>query len=135
MRLVGDTNVLVSAVLTDGTCRRLLGLASQGKLRWLLSPATSQELLAVLKRPRFKLAPGQAERVLTHDVLPFADVVPAAPLELAFPCRDPHDDKFLACALQGQADFLVTGDKDLLQLAGRYPFKILSPQAALQALT
>ncbi len=90
--------------------------------------------MAVLMRPKFKLARRQAELILTQDLLPFADVVQGSPLTLDFPCRDPHDDKFLVCALQGQADLLVTGDKDLLQLAGRYPFKILTPQAALQAL-
>jgi putative PIN family toxin of toxin-antitoxin system len=132
LKAVFDTNVLVSAVLSDGVCRKLLAHLPAGRLRLLLSPDTTQEFLAVLNRPKFGLASGQAEQILAQDLLPFSDVVQPSNALLQYPCRDPKEDKFLSCALAGQAIFLVTGDLDLLELKSRYKFEIIEPRAALE---
>lgn len=47
-------------------------------------------------------------------------------------CRDPADQKFLTCALEGHANYLITGDKDLLSLKSEFPFKIIQPLAFLK---
>ena len=134
MKAVFDTNVLVSAILNEGVCRKPLTHVAAGRIRLLLSSETTQEFLAVLNRPKFNLAPGQAELILAQDLLPFADVVQAANRSPAFPSRDPKDDKFLQCAESGRADALVSGDRDLLDLSGRYKFEIIEPKAALEKL-
>jgi uncharacterized protein len=127
VKLVLDTNVLVSAVLADGVCRRLLALAPQRRIELLFSPATVDEFLHTMANPRFKLPPTASKQILALDLLPFAQVVQTKATELPFPCSDPTDDKFLHCAVQGQANALISGDKALLALAGKYPFEIQAP--------
>lgn len=85
-----------------------------------MSNRTTAELLHALAYPKFKLSPAEQEELLA-DYLPWCETVgipeppPATP-----PCRDPSDQPFLHLAAAGKADFLVTGDADLLALAGKF---------------
>lgn len=129
-RLVLDTNVLVSSVLTpEGKPRQCLEYAlEQGTL--LLSEATRGELLDVLYRPRLQRYVVESER---EGVLGWI-ALQSEPVEVAkriVACRDPKDDKFLSLALAGAASVIVSGDEDLLVL---HPFRgipILTPAAFL----
>lgn len=127
MRVVLDTNVLVSAVLADGVCRKLLALAPLRQIELLFSPATVEEFLRSMADPRFKLGAAVPKQILALDLLPFGQVVQPKPALLPWPCGDPDDDKFLLCALQGGAEALITGDKALLALNGKYKFAIKAP--------
>jgi uncharacterized protein len=118
-RVVLDTNVVLSALLFGG------GPASQVRAAWmagrfvsLASTATVQELVRVLAYPKFKLTSGEQQDLLA-DYLPSVQVVriPDPPPEVPR-CRDPFDLPFLHLAVAGKAHALVTGDKDLLALAG-----------------
>ncbi len=133
MRLVLDTNVLVSAVLTPtGTPRRCLEVSfRRGVL--LLSDATWSELVEVLYRPRLQryLAAGERDGILNRVEARSERVSTGEQIET---CRDPKDDKFLDVAVAGQADAIVSGDDDLLVL---HPFRgvpILTPAAFLNAV-
>jgi putative PIN family toxin of toxin-antitoxin system len=88
----------------------------------------------VLAYPKFRLdAQGQQE--LLADYLPHALVVQVPEPPPAVPaCRDPFDLPFLHLAVVGKADVLVTGDADLLVLAGKLRFRILPPEAFLKIL-
>jgi putative PIN family toxin of toxin-antitoxin system len=118
-RVVLDTNVVLSALLFGG------GLAARVRVGWqsgrfvpLASRATAQELVRVLGYPKFKLSAGEQEELLA-DLMPWVEVVrvpdppPAAPA-----CRDRFDLPFLYLAVAGKARALVSGDRDLLALAG-----------------
>ncbi|MBM3556171.1 MAG: putative toxin-antitoxin system toxin component, PIN family [Alphaproteobacteria bacterium] len=128
-RVVLDTNVLVSALLFRSGALAWLRFAWQGeRVLPLLSRATATELIRVLAYPKFRLDPAETEAVL-GDYMPWCETV-AVPPRLALPrCRDPADRPFLALARAGRADALVTGDKDLLALEGRFDIPILTPAA------
>ena len=118
-RVVLDTNVVLSALLFGG------GPAARVRAAWqgghfipLASAATAQELVRVLAYPKFALSAGEQHDLLA-DYLPWVQVVNIPDPPPAVPrCRDPHDVPFLHLAVAGKAHTLVSGDKDLLALAG-----------------
>ena len=134
-RVVLDTNVVLSALLFG-----------QGRLAWLrqawrnervhplIARDTAAELLRVLACPKFRLSGPECEELLA-DYLPWCEVVsvphPPPPVPR---CRDPDDAMFLALALAGRADHLVTGDADLLALASRFTISIISPEVLRASL-
>ena len=136
VRPVLDTNVLLSALLfRSGALSWLRGAWRSGALRPLASRATTVELARVLAYPKFGLD-AEEQRDLLDDYLPFCETVPVPDPPPAVPeCRDPFDRPFLELALAGRADALVTGDADLLALAGAFPVPILSPAAFRRRLS
>ena len=127
-RLVLDTNVLLSALLFHtGALSWLRGAWHSDRIRPLASPQTTAELIRVLGYPKFALDDDDA-RDLLADYLPFCETVAVPDTLPAVPeCRDPFDRPFLALALAGRADALVTGDGDIQALAGAFAVPILSP--------
>ena len=133
LRVVLDTNVLVSAALTPGgKPRRAVDLAARRGLL-LFSSATHDELAEVLARPRLaRYLPAGEPGALLGRIGPVS--LRVDPAERIAACRDPKDDKFLDAAVYGGADYLVSGDEDLLVL---HPFRgvpILTPAAFLEAV-
>ncbi len=118
MRLVIDTNVLVSASLWQGTPGKLLELAGEKECRLFTSCILINELSEVLHRP--KLATKVQATELTALQMGFnyqrlATMVTARSLTKQV-SRDADDDAVLACALAAHADLIVSGDADLLDL-------------------
>ncbi|MCX7232394.1 MAG: putative toxin-antitoxin system toxin component, PIN family [Burkholderiales bacterium] len=118
LRVVLDTNVVLSALVFGG------GQAGQLRRAWqagafvpLVSAVTVQELVRVLAYPKFALARAEQDELLA-DFLPYAQTVrmPQPPPPVP-DCRDPLDVPFLQLAVAGQAQRLVSGDKDLLAVA------------------
>ena len=132
-RVVLDTNVLVSALLFPRSSLAWLRIAWQsGAIVPLAGGETTRELLRVLCYPKFRLTEAEREDALA-DYLPWCETMTVG-ADVAIPdCRDPFDRPFLALALSGRADALVTGDGDLLALAPVFPVSILTP-AALKRL-
>lgn len=116
MNVLIDTNVLLSAALRDRLPESVvLYVASRDDVRWIVTPDILAEYVGVLRRPRFHLD-GQTPE-LWEELLALRTVnVGAPPATPDFP-RDPKDATFLAAALAARADFLITGDKDLLNAA------------------
>lgn len=113
MKVVIDTNVLVSAALKDRDPEAvILCVVSGPDLDWVVSPEILAEYKEVLARPKFGLPkPIQSEWFEILDAL--TTVVQA---EADFPfARDRKDSKFLACALVANAEFFITGDRDLAE--------------------
>ena len=131
-RVVLDTNVVLSAlVFTGGPTARLRLAWQQGRCLPLVSTVTTQELMRVLAYPKFRLDRAEQAELLA-DYLPHAEVVSIPVPPPAVPdCRDPHDLPFLQLAVTGHAQALITGDRDLLALAGQLPFPILPCEAWL----
>lgn len=127
MRVVFDTNTIVSALLFRGVTSWLVGHWQSGEATPLISRETARELLRALAYPEFSLSPAQAEAVATR-YLRFAERVEFAGEDNSLPlCRDPDDQVFIRLAVAGRADLLVSGDKDLLDLRGATPFAIETP--------
>ncbi len=123
-RVVLDTNVLVSALLFTGKLSKIVDLWRQGKVIPLISRETFEELRAVLEYPKFSLAPDEIQSIIENEILPFFEVVEIQE-NVRRVCRDPGDDKFIACALSAPAEFLVSGDKDLTDLKRYKTVKII----------
>lgn len=123
-RVVLDTNVLVSALLFTGKLSKIVDLWRQGKVIPLISRETFEELRAVLEYPKFSLAPDEIQSIIENEILPFFEVVEIQE-NVRGVCRDPGDDKFIACAVSGPADFLVSGEKDLTGLKRYKTVKII----------
>ena len=81
----------------------------------LLSQEIFDEYLRVLTYPKFQLSSSEIKRVLEHDFLPYAEFVRVTS-QVEVIAADPSDNKFLACALDGRADVVVSGDRHLLTL-------------------
>lgn len=130
-RVVFDTNVVLSALLFERG--QVSWLRRAWALGWcvpVVSVATVAELVRALSYPKFRLTTAEREEVL-GEYLPFAEAieVTASPVHLPA-CRHEEDRKFLELAVVAAADALVSGDADLLALAGDSPIPILSPAQA-----
>ena len=132
MRVVLDTNVLVSAALkqqsTPGLAAHLA--AEQGTL--LKSHATEQQLFEVIARPYFVTLIAPETRVWLQTLMRRAKLVTVS--ERIAACRDATDDKFLELAVNGQADLIVSGDADLLVLNPFRDIPIITPAAFVQGI-
>jgi len=129
LRIVLDTNVLVSGLAyPSGAPGRIVTAWRQGGLEVVLSRYILDEFVRVLPRlPRVRLTPTEI-RDLADSFMFLADVVePEGRTEATL--RDMADQPVLLTLLAAKADYLITGDKDLLALADRYP--ILAPAALL----
>jgi putative PIN family toxin of toxin-antitoxin system len=125
VRAVLDTNVLVSGLAYPGSVPgRIVAAWRQGSLDVALSRYILNELARVLPRlPRVRMTPAQA-RDLADSFMFLADIVePAGNHDPDL--RDLTDQPVLRTLLAAKADYLITGGKDLLALAGRYP--IITP--------
>lgn len=134
-RVVLDTNVVLSAlVFTHGRAVAAREAWQVGRCEPLVSKATVDELIRALGYPKFKLVADE-QRELLADYLPYcrAVVIPAK-LPRTPPCRDPFDLPFLQLAIVGKADFLVTGDRDLLDIKSRLLCPIVTLEAFLAGL-
>lgn len=137
LRVVLDTNVVISALLWQDKPGELLDKAGEGFIELFTSETLLSELAAVLEQP--KLA-GRVQTIGTTSALLVqrfryaATVVSPEPLGAPV-SRDPDDDHVLACALCARADVVVSGDEDLLVLGRVRATRILTVAAALAGLS
>jgi uncharacterized protein len=136
VRLVLDTNVVLSGLLWTGSPMQLLAAAQAGEADLFTSRALLGELYRCLARPRFarQIAVSGIDRE-EHFLgyLALATVLAPAPIEPVI-VSDPADDHVLACALAARADFVVSGDSDLLRLGLFRNIPILKPAEVLARL-
>ena len=127
MRVVIDTNVLVSGVFFGGVPGRILQAWRDGTLTVLLSVEILHEYqrvgeLLAAQHEGVDLEPFLALAAMTAQVLDAPDLPEAV-------CQDPDDDKFLACALAGAASVVISGDKGLRNASGWNGIEVLTPRA------
>jgi putative PIN family toxin of toxin-antitoxin system len=126
VKVVLDTNVLVAAFLSEGICSKLLMRARKKGYDLVLSPEIIAEFEEVLLR-KFSLS--QSELSDVRNLLADATSEMCSEVDPIDPTsRDPDDDKILACASARGADYLVTGDEDLLVIKQYGGTKILAPR-------
>lgn len=129
VRGVLDNNVLVSAALLGGVPRQAFDkLLDNGTV--LISAPVLLELAEVLNREKFDKYVTRDERMrFMVGFLKVAEMIEIN--DTIAVCRDPKDDKLLELAVGGNADFLITGDKDLLVLNPFRAIKIITPREFL----
>ena len=132
MKIVCDTNVLVSAILFGGHPRRILTLAAQGRLTNVTSPDLLREIERVLLRPKFGLEPRQVLNAIALFRDTFEFVFPTRRIHAVL--RDPADNRVLEAAEAASVDFVVSGDKHLLDLAAWQGIRIVSPAEIVRSM-
>lgn len=137
MKVVIDTNVLVSGLfgIKGSPSSQILSAFRTQKIILATSPLIIEEVADVINRPRIveltKMS--QDERADFIDKLIERSDVTAGKQVLQI-TRDVKDDKFLICAIETKADYIITGDEDLLTLKEYGGIKILTPRGFLKIL-
>lgn len=137
VRIVADTNTLVSGSLWNGNPGRLLNAVKAGRLTLLQTPRLWVEFVEVLNRPKFLTRLqllGLTATMLANGLRDFvtwsAEIRIAPPPEL----RDPKDLPVLAAAVSAHADAIVTGDEDLISLKSFEGIPIMKARQVLEIL-
>jgi len=133
LRIVLDTNVLVSAMLSPSSASGIALRIGVALCTLMASEATLNEAEDVFLRPKFDRYISPQSRVkFLEDYREALEIVPA--LSRVEACRDSRDDKFLELAVDGKADLIVTGDEDLLSMHSFGGIRILNPHQFLALL-
>lgn len=134
IRVVFDTNIIVSGYLWSGAPRSAINVVLEGRAKLLASEALIDELKDVLSRPKFAkrldIVAQTAEQIVV-DHLKHLEIVEVTPIPLTIKA-DPDDDMVLACAVSGKADFIVSGDPHLLEQQSFRNIPIITVNAFLE---
>ena len=128
-----DTNILVSIALPRSRLQPIVEGWQQGRCQLLASGAIFDEYLRVLAYPKFRLSSEDIARVIERELLPYLELVPVKS-HIDVIREDPPDNDFLACAVDGKADLIVSGDHHLLQLKMFQGVPILTARQFLDRL-
>jgi putative PIN family toxin of toxin-antitoxin system len=134
VKIVLDTNVLISGIFWRGAPRQLLDAWRTGLLSFVVSEeiATEYERVVAILSARYPRSASLASEIMQ---LLIANSLFVTPIELGGQiCTDPDDDKFLACALATSVDHIVTGDRALLIAGPRVGVSAISPRKCLALL-
>ena len=137
IRAVLDANVLVSAILSPkGAPARIFAAWREDQFSLLTSPPLLAELNRVLRYPRIKKRHKWSEEEIETFLEDLAHLAILTPGELSLTVigDDPTDDRYLECAVEGVADFIVSGDAHLLALGQYREIQILTPREFLSVL-
>ena len=126
MRALFDTNVLLAAFLTEGVCEKLLTRARKRHFDLITCPFILHEFERILVK-KFSATKQEKETALALIAEAARDVVEPSETPVGA-CRDKDDDNILACAVEAAAEYLVTGDKDLLHMKTYKGIRIVMPR-------
>ena len=129
-RLTLDTNILVSAFISKGNEYRLLKLAKLGRIKLSLSLQILEEFEDVIMRPKFGFSQEQINNT-SKQLLSVCEMLnPTTKVNIVK--EDPDDNKILECAIDGKSDFVISGDRHLLDLKNYNNIKILNSREFLE---
>ena len=128
MKIVLDTNTVISGLLWKGAPRQILDLACSGSLTLFTSPELLAELANVLERKKFSARLALAETNVDELVYGYAALAKTIrPAKIKPMIKvDPDDDKVLACAKAAKAEIITSGDDHLLNLKEYEGIRILT---------
>ena len=132
LRVVLDTNVLVSAIISDGKPRELLRKGISKEFCMVTSDLLLRELGNVLRRPKFRTDEDEIHRII-FALMQATEVVEVVS-KLKLVEEDPKDDMVVETAYDGKADFIVSGDSHLLALKSFREIKIVTVSQMLVSL-
>lgn len=130
MKVVLDTNVIISILLWKGKTRKILDLTQNGKVDIITSDKIITELKKVITYPKFLILVNQSNLTSGRLVRRYLESVKLVKDRYLLKIieDDPSDNIVLSCALSAKADFIVSGDKHLLNLKKFQNIPILSPK-------
>lgn len=132
MKIIIDTNVLIYATIAEGKPEYTIDfIVAHDDQDWILSEEILHEYCQVLNRPKLKLSDPVKQKWL--DIVKEATIKIDVAVEVNFP-RDRKDEKFLACAVVSDADFLITGDRDFEEMQALLPKTIIISVAMFKEL-
>ena len=124
IKAILDTNVVISAIIFGGKPRRLLNLAIEGKVSLFFSEPMFEEIREILGGRKFRFTASQLMAV-ERELEAISDTIyPDKSIRIVK--DDPDDDLFIECALSADADYIVSGDKHLLDLKSYGNIKIVN---------
>lgn len=126
MRIVLDTNVLISGIFFTGPPNKILQAWKNKKIQIVISPDIYSEYVRVAELISNRY-PGIDISGILNLIAVHAEIIQSSNLPEQV-CEDPDDDKFLACALSGKVEIIVSGDKHLLHLDGYKGLSIIKPR-------
>jgi len=132
IKAVLDTNILLSSLFWKGQPRKIVDLAIENKFRAVTSADILEELKCVLEED-FSQVPYDARERILRDILSYSALVIPKKITVKN-LRDFQDTKIIACAFEAEAEYIVTGDKDLLVLKEYARIKITTAREFLEAL-
>lgn len=132
LRVVLDTNVIVSAVISDGKPRELLRRGIENQFIIVASDLILKEFATVLRRPKFKTSEDEISRIILA-LIQSSEVVNVKS-DFKVVKQDPKDDIIIRTAYDGGADLIVTGDKHLLEFGSFRGIKIISVENMIKLL-
>jgi putative PIN family toxin of toxin-antitoxin system len=132
MRVVLDTNVVVSALLFEGTVSQIHKQWKSGAIVPVANKAMLEEYARVLSYKKFSLDEEEIGALFDEEIFPYFSIVRTSLKKIPYPPKDNDDIPFLQAATDGGARYLVSGDPHLLELNGKYPFPIVSPAVFLK---
>ena len=132
VRVVADTNVIVSALFWEGNESKIMDLVEEGKIKLFTSLALLDELRRVLGYARFGLEEKMVDDNVKY-VLTISEII-SPKHKFRVIREDPADDKVLECAAEGKAEYIVSGDNHLLQLKKFRGIKIMPAKKLVDAL-
>ncbi|MFZ2656153.1 MAG: putative toxin-antitoxin system toxin component, PIN family [Victivallales bacterium] len=130
LRIVLDTNVIISGILFGGIPRSIVDMLVSQRHDFFLSMPIIEEIREVLNRPKFGFDNGNALLVVEELHSLCTIVKPAKAIN--FIIDDPADNKILECAVEADAEIIISGDSHLLSLGSYKGIKILSPRQFIQ---
>jgi putative PIN family toxin of toxin-antitoxin system len=138
VRVVLDTNLVISALIWGGTPSRLIAAVRAGVLHAITSLGLVTELRTALSQAKFVRALQAGGKSVDQVVAEYESmciVLDPPPLPVTVVIADPADDAVLACAVAAHADVIVSGDRHLLALGSYQGIPILTAAALLARLT
>jgi len=123
LRIVIDTNVFILGVFFGGYPRKLITAVVEGEIESFVSPQIHEEYTEIVEEMQKQYHQRFDEVIFSIFLSKLSIVLPDSKIDL---CRDPDDNKFLECAKDSKALYIVSGDKDLLVLKQMENIQILT---------
>ncbi|WP_455392393.1 putative toxin-antitoxin system toxin component, PIN family [[Eubacterium] cellulosolvens] len=130
-KIVFDTNTLVSAVGWKGAPRKIFDLCVDNKLKIITSNEIIDEFIEVIFRPKFNFIHDDVKLTIIRAIISISDIVEPK-IKLNIIKDDEKDNKFIECAITGNAKFIISGDSHLLKLKEFKGIKIMNSSKFLK---
>jgi uncharacterized protein len=130
IEVVLDSNIYISGILFSGNPRTILALAINGRIKVFISPEIISELTDVLSRKKFSFSPESIQTIIREIESITTVVVPSKNYKIV--SRDIDDNIIIDCAMESKAEYIITGDNDLLSLSEFHGIRIINPAGFIE---
>lgn len=124
LRVVLDSNIFISGIIFGGNPRKIINLIFEGKLKLCISSEILVEIKEVLERNKFGFSPDVTQHII-YEIESISEFITPKKKHSIIK-RDPDDNIIIDCAIEAQAEYIITGDNDLLDLKEYKNIKIIN---------